>query len=257
VCATLDQFIASVNRDHSLPASDRAHAIGKRLQAALADGMFYVDCARVLLGQLVSKPDCRFLFIDPEEHYTLQVFCWPIGFGNDPHRHDNWTVSGVMMGSLLVFRSAVSETDCVASKPLVAAPGQVGVLVPPQFHRLRNIGRETAITFHVFSLDDAAEKLDLEGWPTSAPRFDDEDVLAITSMAVAKGGSEAISCVRTAFSAVGPVAKLELLKLMIRLDPTEAIDMGRTLSRLVGGLDGRRLLRLVDGLDTAASQGTL
>ncbi len=139
----------------------------------------------------------------------------------------------------------------------MAAPGQVGVLVPPQFHCLRNVGSETAITFHIFSLYNAADKLDLKGWPTSVPRFDDDDVLAIARMAVTKGGSKAIDCVRTAFPLVGHAAKLELVKLMIRLDPFEAIDMGRTLSRLVGGLDGRRLLRLVDGLETAARQGAL
>lgn len=257
LCTTLDQFIAGMNLAYSLPAANRLNVIRKRMQAALASDEFYVDCAQVLLGQIVSKPGCRFLFADPLERYTLQVFCWPIGFGNDPHRHDTWTVSGVMMSSLMVFRSSVSEADCLASEPLVAAPGQVGILVPPQFHCLRNIGSETAITFHVFSLDDAAHKLDLEGRPTSAPRFEDDDVLAIVRMAVTKGGGEAVGCVRTAFSAVGHAAKLELVKLMIRLDPLEAIDMGRTLSRLVGGLDGRRLFRLVEGLETAARKGAL
>ena len=255
--ATLEQFIAGVNRDHTLPAPNRPDAVRKRLQAALASSEFYVDCARVLLDQFVSNPGGRFLFVDPHGRYTLQVFCWPAGFGNDPHRHDAWTVSGAMMNSLLVFRSAVSAADCLASEPLAAAPGQAGALVPPQFHCLRNIGNETAVTFHVFSLDDAAGTLDLEGRSTLAPRFDDDDVLAIARMAATKGGAAAADCVRTAFSAVGHAAKLELVKLMIRLDPLAALDMGRTLSRLVGGVDGHRLLHLVNRLETAARQGAL
>src|SRR4051812_14607390 len=109
----LVRLIAGIDVDFSLPAAEIPHAVRRRLQAALDSPELYLDSARLLLSQLVSDPDARFLFADPKSRYTLEVFCWPPGFGNQPHLHNNWNVSAVMTSSLLVFRSAVSETECL------------------------------------------------------------------------------------------------------------------------------------------------
>jgi hypothetical protein len=254
----LEHLIAGIDLDLSLPASEHPHAIRRRLQAALDSPELYLDCARLLLSQVVSEPDARFLFFDPQSRYTLQVFCWPPGFGNQPHLHKNWNVSAVMANSLLVFRSTISETDCLASKPFLATSGQAGILIPPQFHCLRNVGNETAITFHVFSIDEVhSDKVHLERRPTSALRLDDDGILAISTVAARYDGARAIDIVRTAFSAAGNATKLDLVKLMVKLNPLEAIRMGRTLAQLVGGQDGRRLLDVVEKLEIAARQGML
>ena len=42
---------------------------------------------------------------------------------------------------------------------------------------------------------------------------------------------------------------------MASLDPDEAIQMGRTLAEIVGGLDGGRLLAVIEKLEIAARQG--
>ena len=126
------------------------------------------------------------------------------------------------------------------------------MLIPPQFHCLRNEGDETAVTFHLFSLDAAEETPDLEGRSVAAPRFHDEDLLAIARMVAERRGDEAADCISAAFAVVGPAAKLELIKLMLKLDPGEAIVLGRRLSQLVGGMDGSRLLSLIERLETAA-----
>lgn len=249
----LENLIAGIDLDFSLPEAEVPNAIRGHLQASLDSPELYLDCARLLLSQLVSEPDARFLFFDPQSRYTMQVFCWPPGFGNRPHLHNNWNVSAVMTGSLLVFRSAISETDCLASEPLPATAGQAGVLIPPQFHCLRNDGNETAITFHVFSIDEAGdEHVHLERRPTYASRFDDDEVVAIATEAARRGGARSMDIVRAAFSAAGNVAKLELVKLMAKLDPLEALRMARTLAQLVGGRDGLRLLELVEKLESAA-----
>jgi predicted metal-dependent enzyme (double-stranded beta helix superfamily) len=255
--SALEHLIAGIDLDLSLPTSEHPYAIRRRLQAALRSTELYLDCAQLSLSQMVSEPDARFLFFDPQSRYTLQVFCWPPGFGNVPHLHKNWNVSAVMINSLLVFRSTISETDCLDSKPLLATSGQAGVLIPPQFHCLRNVGKETAITFHVFSIDETRnDKVHLEHRPTSASRPDD-DILAMATVAARHGGARSIDILRTAFSAAGNATKLELVKLMVKLDPLEAIRMGRTLSQLVGGQDGRRLLEVVERLEIAARQGVL
>jgi hypothetical protein len=254
----LEHLIAGIDADLSLPASELPHAIRRRLQVALDSPELYLDCAQLLLSQVVSEPDARFLFFDPQSRYTLQVFCWPPGFGNQPHVHKNWNVSAVMANSLLVFRSTVSEADCLASKPILVTSGQAGVLIPPQFHCLRNVGDETAITFHVFSIDELGnDKVHLERRPTTASRLDDDGILAIATVAASHADARSIDIVRTAFSAAGNTTRLELVKVMVKLDPLEAVRMGKALSQLVGGQDGRRLLDVIEKLEVVAKQGVL
>jgi predicted metal-dependent enzyme (double-stranded beta helix superfamily) len=249
----LASLIAGIDLDFCLPAAEIPHAIRSRVQVALDSPEFYLDSAQILLSRLVSDPGARFLFVDPKSRYTLQVFCWPPGLGNQPHLHKNWNVSAVMASSLLVFRSTVSETDCLASEPLLATSGQAGVLIPPQFHCMRNTGNETAITFHVFSADETGDdRAHLERRPTFASRFDDDDILAIAAEAARRGGPRSMDIVRTAFSAAANVTKLELVKWMAKLNPVEAVRMARALSELVGGPDGLRLLAVVEKLEAAA-----
>jgi len=253
--SALGRLVEGINRDFTLASPDIPHAVRHRLRTALEGSDLYLDSARLLLSQLVSEPETESLYFDPGARYTLQVFCWPPGFGNEPHLHTNWNVSGVMAGSLLVFRSAISEADCLASQPVIADMGQAGVLFPPQFHCLRNLGDEPAITFHVFSLDSAADRLHLERAPVSLARIDDDGILTIATEAARRGGMHSIDIVASAFLAAGNLTKLKIVKLMVDLDPREAVRMGKTLSRLVGGNDGRRLLHAIEKLQLAAGQG--
>ena len=256
--SALAHLVAGIDLDFQLAASERPHAVRRRVQAALAFPELYLDCAELLLAQLLHEPDSRFLFADGHGRYALQLFCWPPGFGNEPHLHESWNVSAIMSQSLLVFRSAVSKTDCLASEPLLATCGKAGVLVPPQFHCLRNPGDETAITFHVFSTPEPRDRIvDPEHRPSVSERFDDDDILAIATVAATTGNSRSVGVVRSAFSAAGVATKLELVKLMARLSPVEAILLGRTLAALVGGHDGQRLLGVIDRLEAGAAKGVL
>lgn len=247
----LENLIAGIDRDFSLPSSEVPHAVRRRLQTALESRELFLDCAQLLLSQLVHEPEGRFLFFDPQSRYTLQVFTWPAGFGNEPHFHGNWNVSAIMTGSLLVFRSAISPADCLAAEPLLAVCGQTGILIPPQFHCLRNVGDETAITFHVFSVAEADhEKLHLENLSASDDaRIDDDGILAIARVAARCDDALSTDIIRTAFSLASHTTKLELVKLMVTVNPSEAIAMGRRLAELVGGWDGHRLLDLIEKME--------
>jgi hypothetical protein len=247
----LQDLIFGIDADMPTATADLPHLIRARLQTALSP-RFFLDCADLLLYQMAFEPAARFLYSDPSARYTLQLFCWPPGFGNQPHLHENWTVSAVLSHSLLVFRSSVSEADCAASTPFLAIPGRAGVLIPPQFHCLRNIGNETAITFHAFGMnEDRGNKTQHERRSAVSMRIDDAGILAIAREAAKTGEAGSRDVLISAFLAAGNATKLELMKLMVKLDPMEAVRMGRTLSRLVGGRDGRRLLRLVEKLDVA------
>jgi hypothetical protein len=250
----LESLTKGIDQDFSQPPSELPHAVRRRLQTALESHELFLDCAELLLSQLVHDPEARFLFLDPQSRYTLQMFTWPVGFGNQPHFHGNWNVSAVMAGSLLVFRSAISPADCLAAEPLLATCGQVGVLIPPQFHCLRNVGDEVAITFHVFSIaEDDHEKLHLEKLPVSDDlRIDDEGILAIARVAATYHEARSIDIIRTAFSLAGHATELELVKLMVMLNPREAMAMGRRLADLVGGRDRYRLLNLIEKMELGA-----
>jgi hypothetical protein len=249
----LAQVIAGIDLEFDLPPSEVPHAVRRRLQAALDSTDLFLDCAQLLLSQLAWEPETRYLYFDPQSRYNLQLFSWPPGFSNPPHFHTNWNASTVMAGSLVIFRSTTSEADCLASTPLVVTAGQAGVLIPPQYHFLRNLENETAITFHVFSIEQTSgEGPQLEGPATSgASRIDDDGILALAVLATQHGGARAVDILRTAFTEVGNATKLELIKLMTRVNQPEAIRMGKILSQLVGGQDGRRLLALVERMEHA------
>ena len=162
VGAALSALIVGINEDFLRAPAERPQAVRCRLQSAIASRDFLLDCFRLLFSRLSSRTgDC--LFLDPAFRYKLQLFSWPPGTENEPHLHNNWNVSAVIIGSLMVFRSAISEADCRMASPLRADTGGVGVLVPPQFHCLRNDGQDTALTFHVFSMGPPHEDVPLEG----------------------------------------------------------------------------------------------
>jgi hypothetical protein len=250
----LENLTTGIGRDFSQPPSEVPHAVRRRLQTALESPELFLDCAQLLLSQLVHEPEARVLFFDPQSRYTLQVFTWPAGFGNQPHFHGNWNVSAVMAGSLLVFRSAISPADCLAAEPLLAVCGQAGVLIPPQFHCLRNVRNETAITFHVFSIVGADhEKLHVENFPAPDDvRIDDDGILAIARVAATHDDDRSADIVRTGFSLADNATKLELVKVMVTLNPLDAIAMGKRLARLVGGQDRHRLLDVIKKMELGA-----
>lgn len=249
----LRRFIEGIDEDFLWPVADRAPAVRRRLQAALATAPFRTDCARALLAQAASMPTPVDFFRDDAGRYVLRVFCWPPAFGNAPHLHRSWTVAGILKGALLVRRSAQSAAQCLAAEPIAAVAGQAGMLVPPQFHCLRNDGDTVAISLHVFSRDAPEEAGPDERAPRAAA-FDDDELVAITALALDSAGAQALDCVDAAFPLVGLAAKLELMKLTLACDLDEGIRLGRSLCRLVGEADGRRLSTLLDRVDRSPLQ---
>lgn len=251
--SALAQVIAGIDLDFDLPPAEIPHAVWRRLQVALDSIDLFLDCAQLLLSQLAWEPETTYLYFDPQGRYNLQLFSWPRGFSNLPHLHTNWNASAVMAGSLAIFRSATSEVDCLASAPLIVTAGQAGVLIPPQYHFLRNLENETAITFHVFSIEQASGgEPQLEGPATSGgSRIDDDGIHALAVLATQYGGARAVDILWAAFAEVGNAMKLELIKLMIKADRPEAIRMGKILSQLIGGQDGHRLLALIERMEHA------
>jgi predicted metal-dependent enzyme (double-stranded beta helix superfamily) len=240
----LSCLIEGVNKDVKESASEAPHLVRKRLEQIVSTPTFLNDCVEVLFSQLVTDPGSRVLFSDPSLRYSLQVFVWPPGFENEPHLHKTWTVSAMLQNSLVVFRSKISEAECLKSQPLSVFAGQVGVLIPPQFHCFRNEGSDAAVSFHVFSRDHnprgESPQTVLEDPPQT---FDDDDIFAIARMAATSQDKRSAKLIRMAFTLVEVPTKLRIVKLMAKIDPDQAVCLGNLLCELIGEEDAIRLRR--------------
>lgn len=245
----LKRLIAGIDLDFECPTTDVPQSIRQRLQAELQSPDLYFSCAERLLRQVLVDPDSRVLYADPQSRYTLQLFVWPPGFGNRPHLHNNWTVSAVFTNSLLVFRSTISEADCLSSQPLLATAGSAGILIPPQFHCLRNATEAPSVTFHVFSSGPTPDQgLSHTERPSGQSRINNSGLLAIARAVSRYADPRRIDIIRAAFAVAGESTKLELVKLMAQVDISEAVALGHQLAEEVGGVDGARLLHVIRGL---------
>lgn len=98
------------------------------------------------------------LYVDPANHFEIVALVWCPGQHTPLHDHDEtWGVEAVLAGQLYVANyERVDEVDAthVRLQPLsadVAGAGGTSRLLPPaDCHRLICVGREPAITIHVY-----------------------------------------------------------------------------------------------------------
>jgi hypothetical protein len=249
----LTELVRGIDCDFRLSEAEVPHAVRQRVQQALTSPQFFLDCAHRLLSQLAFEPRTRYLYLDPQLRYYMQLFSWPEGFSNKPHLHTSWNVSAVFVGSVEILRSVRSEVDCAESTPLSAGAGEVGVLIPPQFHFLRNPADTTALTFHVFGSNSTPDQRPHREGPAGAGecRLDDDGILALAKTAARVDDPRATDIIRMAFAAAGSATRLELVKLMTAMDLGGGIEMGKRLAQLVGGSDGSRLLAVLEQIELA------
>jgi len=242
----LQSLILGIGSDFdTCAAPDVPDRVRSRLKSATTTPDLLLESSDLLLHQMRNTPAERFLVRDPHSRFTLQLFCWAPGFGNLPHLHANWTVSAVLAGSISVQRSAVSEADCCASPPLLASTGEVGMLRPPQYHCLKNpSSTEAAVTFHVFPLEDSYHQETAES-NRPVRRIDSAGILALAKLAAIHGGQRSMNILRNAFEVAGNHTKLEVIKLLAKVDPQETVRLGTMLAHQVGGADGERLLNVL------------
>ncbi len=143
-----------------------ARLVRSALQEHISDPGFILDCLeRILLSAALENPslpwDNPAIHADGWRNYKFRVFFWRPGYVNSPHRHNTWSVTGVLheQCSVLIYR-AVDESlpdspRLVVDRQLTARAGEVGYLLPGCTHSVGNPGDTISATFHVFS--DSAE----------------------------------------------------------------------------------------------------
>jgi hypothetical protein len=162
--AELEDLIERVGLTHEKAESVEALARGVRaaLREHIVSPGFQLDCLeRILSSPELADPELAWgnppIHADRRLNYKFRVFFWPPGYANSPHRHNTWSVTGVLHNQCNVFIYAAASGPnsdpeaLVVERQLVARAGEVGYLLPGCTHSVGNPGDSISATFHVFS----------------------------------------------------------------------------------------------------------
>ena len=106
-----------------------------------------------------GSPDgyvCHTLHTEPDGSFSVCALVWRPGQQTPIHDHVTWCVVGVVQGTeyeeLFALRDGETALEGIGSR--VSRPGEVGGFAPPgDIHRVRNHGRDVAISLHVYGAD--------------------------------------------------------------------------------------------------------
>jgi predicted metal-dependent enzyme (double-stranded beta helix superfamily) len=146
--------------DSLVAANTDAHVIAARagmlLRPALAD--------EALLEERHCEPAVdryrqHLVHVHPAGRYSIVALVWKPGQATLIHDHRCWCVVGVWRGlereTTYDLVGDAEAAHLVHRDSVVAVPGDVGVLVPPDedIHRVENCGTTLAISIHVYGDD--------------------------------------------------------------------------------------------------------
>jgi 3-mercaptopropionate dioxygenase len=106
-----------------------------------------------------GSPDgyvCHTLHTESDGSFSVCALIWRPGQQTPIHDHVTWCVVGVVQGTeyeeLFALRDGETALAGVGSR--VSQPGEVAGFAPPgDIHRVRNHGRDVAISLHVYGAD--------------------------------------------------------------------------------------------------------
>jgi predicted metal-dependent enzyme (double-stranded beta helix superfamily) len=142
--------------DHAHDACTITHALCEHVRRALRDPAMLSDCVERAVDALdPAQAKTRFPTIhrDDARRLRIRLFVWPPGFAEAPHRHDHWTVTGVLHNRLRfrTFRADTLQGDAlIVDKDIAAGPGDVGLICTPCVHDVVNPTTEPSLSLHLF-----------------------------------------------------------------------------------------------------------
>ena len=148
---SLDALVASHSESYTV-----AGRVGMLLQHALADPL--------LLEPRHCEPwEDRYrphlVHTHPAGRYSIVALVWKPGQATAIHDHRCWCVVGVWRGlereTTYELHGGPGSHHLTPRGSVVAAPGDVSVLVPPDedIHRVENAGTSLAVSIHVYGDD--------------------------------------------------------------------------------------------------------
>ena len=102
------------------------------------------------------------IYRDPALGFVVVAMVWLPGQGTPVHDHSGiWCVEGVLEGSVRITQydpirdpESTNGFQLKLSGRFESAIGETGRLIPPfEYHKIENLGDETAITVHVYGKD--------------------------------------------------------------------------------------------------------
>jgi hypothetical protein len=259
----LPAFLEELDRlvDPGVEPRETVRAVRHSLTCALKDPGFGLACIeRVLDGLEPGHIGWRYPKIhrNPSRAYSVCVFHWPPGLANPPHRHDTWTVTGVLHNNLQfnTYRVEPTQSALIPEKRVNATPGQVGYICTPCIHNVENPSAAPSLSIHIFSHPQPASaateliEYPMEGTvpqprgPISAAPDGPVREHVLASCAEMIGAHAHLRSLplldRILYLAQGR-ARLIALKAMAGLDPLHTADRARALAEGMGGRFGDQL----------------
>lgn len=238
----LEGLIEQVDLAHERAESVEALARGVRtaLRERIVSPGFQLDCLeRILSSPALADPELVWgnppIHADGRLNYQFRIFFWGPGYANSPHRHNTWSVTGVLHDQCSVFiYAATSGPDSdpesfAVERQLVARAGEAGYLLPGCTHSVGNPGDSISATFHIFSMSRDVEQRDNDTiwYPVRRARggFKDGRFRALRGSAemLAKIQSpRSLGLLDRILQVGGPRIRLACIRAMTAIDPSHA-----------------------------------
>lgn len=239
----LQLLIEQVDLAHERAESVEALAreVRTALRAHIVSPGFRLDCLeRMLSSPALADPELLWgnppIHADRRLNYQFRTFFWGPGYANSPHRHNTWSVTGVLHNQCSVFIYAdggpgSDPESFVLERQLVARAGEAGYLLPGCTHSVGNPGDSISATFHVFSVSREEKERDRDTvwYPARPPAAGVKNgryraLRGSTEMLAKIPSPRSLGLLDRILQIGGPRIRLACIKAMTAIDPSHALS---------------------------------
>jgi predicted metal-dependent enzyme (double-stranded beta helix superfamily) len=129
------------------------------LKSSLATDNFRLACIEHVLDSIEGWSDSAKpwnappIFNHEEMIYSIRIVYWPAFYGNNPHQHKTWGLTGVFHNNLDVntYELLDNPKRLKKERKITASFGEVGYLIPGCIHNVNNPSHELSASIHIFN----------------------------------------------------------------------------------------------------------
>ncbi|MDN3568008.1 hypothetical protein ACFQY5_18945 [Paeniroseomonas aquatica] len=228
-----NHFLADINRQLVSASTDkeRVDVAGDTLKTYITRPDFVHSCIeRCLMTMQNGRSRWRNPQIaeDIDAGYLMRMLFWPARFKGDIHRHNRWTVTGVVSNAIdAILYDDAGEKEV---KRFSGIAGDIGKVVPPCVHAAENVGDVPAVTLAVFCRTPKSQQFgDEVEWITEtqegkyAAGIFDRALRAFIFMINHSPTERSLHLLDTIYILARPSMKLLAIKAMARIDPIRGL----------------------------------
>jgi predicted metal-dependent enzyme (double-stranded beta helix superfamily) len=240
-------------RIHRGNAKATAMNVRDQVREALADDDFIATCWRRTIACMRSDPLWyrRALIESYDPLVNVHLIFWPPEFRNNPHRHNTWSVTGVVHNAVSVrtFHFLGDEASTfVQDRCLGGKTGEVGYLLPSCIHSVSNETELEACTLHVFGGEDDNGVVDNHTiWYPSRGNGEisrgarARAIRVMTQWAAARSTPQALDLLVECCEVADVRQTLDIVKLLSVRDPQRSYAQSLALEQRLNECDRERL----------------